>query len=72
MTTINAYTAAAVLAAYTARDLDHVIDLLELESGNAGDLAMVRICRRALNGDAAARLRCAEVIAYANDRRDNG
>jgi len=25
-----------------------------------------------VNGDTAARLRCAEVIADANDRRDNG
>ena len=56
-------TAADILATYTSRDLDHVIDLLELEAGNAGDMKMVRICRRALNGDAAARLRCAEVIA---------
>jgi hypothetical protein len=60
-------TAADILATYSARDLDHVIDLLELEAGNAGDLDMVRICRRALNGDAAARLRCAEVIATARN-----
>jgi len=62
MTTINAET---VLAHYTAEELDHAIDLLELEAGTAGDLEMVEICRRALDGDASARRTCAEAIASA-------
>jgi hypothetical protein len=61
----NLYTAAAVLSHYTAEELDHAIDLLELEAGTAGDLEMVEICRRALDGDASARRACVEAIRAA-------
>lgn len=68
----NLYTAAAVLAHYTAEELDHAIDLLERECAEAGDLDAVKVCRRALAGVAVARRTCARWIASANACRDNG
>lgn len=41
------------------------IRALSYEAGQAGDMAMVEVCRRALDGDRAAVARCAAVIADA-------
>lgn len=38
------------------------IERLEQEAGQAGDLEQAALCRRALEGDAAARAECARVI----------
>lgn len=41
---------------------DEQIDLLRAEAAAHGDLAQVRLCDRALDGDHTARLECARVI----------
>ena len=71
MTTPALYTADAVLSHHAPAHFDALVEALADESGVAGDLDMVAVCRDALAGDAAARMRCAEVIAYANDRAAN-
>jgi hypothetical protein len=45
---------------------DEQIEQLMTEAGTAGDREMVAICERALDGDDAARQRCAEVISDAD------
>ena len=67
----NLYTPEAVLAFYSAAELDAMIACLEQECGEAGDLDGVSICRRALDGVQHCRRWCAMQIANANDRRDN-
>lgn len=44
---------------------DSQIADLRTEAGQAGDIAQVRICAAALDGDEAARAECARVIAWA-------
>lgn len=44
---------------------DHQIETLYDEAAQAGDLAMVAICRRALSGDDAARAEVVRVITDA-------
>lgn len=44
---------------------DEQIRALSYEAGCAGDLAMVAICERAIDGDDDARAECVEVIRYA-------
>jgi hypothetical protein len=44
---------------------DDQISALEVEAGAAGDSAQVDFCRAALEGDAAARAKCAQAIANA-------
>lgn len=61
----NIFTAAAVLSALSASELDARIEALELEAGVAGDLDAVTICRRALAGSKRARRICAGWIADA-------
>jgi len=49
---------------------DEQIRDLQREAGEAGDLAQVAICDRALEGDEAARAECARVIRAARAQRD--
>ena len=44
---------------------DEQIKQLRNEAGTAGDRKQVELCDRALQGDGAARRKCADVIAYA-------
>ena len=45
---------------------------LAREAGAHGDEAQVKLCRLAQDGDPAAIVACAQVMAYAADRTDNG
>lgn len=49
---------------------DEQIELLSTEAGQHGDLAQVELCRRALDGDAAARQACARAIDNARANED--
>ena len=67
----------AIIAAYEAYEAstrpsnpeatptDTQLEALRTEAGQAGDLAQVALCDRALDGDAAALAACARVITYA-------
>lgn len=46
------------------------IEALRAEAGEAGDMAQVAICERALAGDMAARVECAHVIADAQAQQE--
>lgn len=50
--------------------MNDVIEQLRLEAAEAGDLAQVDICDRALDGDKEARAECARVIQEAYDALD--
>jgi hypothetical protein len=43
------------------------IQVLRYEAGLAGDMKMVAVCDRALNGDESARVVCEQVIRDADD-----
>lgn len=49
---------------------DEQIERLEQEAGNAGDLEQAQLCRRALDGDDAARDECERVIRDAQAMAD--
>lgn len=49
---------------------DEQIEALRRDAGEAGDLEMVAICDRALEGDEAAQARCAEAISDARAMDD--
>lgn len=49
---------------------DEQIEALEREAGEAGDLEQAQLCRRALDGDAAARAECASAIHDAQAMAD--
>lgn len=49
---------------------DEQIERLEQEAGNAGDLEQAQLCRRALDGDTAARAECERVIRDAQAMAD--
>lgn len=49
---------------------DEQLERLEQEAGSAGDLEMAATCRRALDGDTAARAECARVIRDAQAMAD--
>jgi hypothetical protein len=68
----TSYTPAAVLRAHTTAAFDAIIERMEQECGEAGDLAGVATCRRALAGSSRARRTVAGWVACAADRRDNG
>jgi hypothetical protein len=52
-------------------DLDERIEALRDEAGQAGDLAQVALCNRALEGDQDARVECARVIDNAGASNDD-
>lgn len=49
---------------------DEQIERLEQEAGEAGDQAQAQLCRRALDGDDAARAECERVIRDAQAMAD--
>ena len=53
----------AVVARREESLTDREIERLQQDAGQAGDMKQVAICERALQGDHAARLACADVIA---------
>lgn len=51
---------------------DEQIRQLSTEAAEAGDLAQVRVCERAMTGDERARLACAAIIRDAEAQRGEG
>jgi hypothetical protein len=52
-----------VVKAREKRMIDHEVERLRQDAGQAGDMKQVRLCDKALQGNRKARLACAEVLA---------